>query len=123
MREDRHPKLQLAIDVFSLHEALEIIGRVYPFVDIIELGTPLILSEGLGAVEIAKKRFPDKEFLVDIKLMDGGYVISAAAFKRGADIVSVLARADNRTIALAVDAAREWNKRVMKIHLLVGQRS
>ncbi len=113
MKENRSCKLQLAIDVFSLSEALEIIERVYPWVDIIELGTPLILSEGLGAVEIARKRFPDKEYLVDLKLMDGGYEISSAAFRRGADIVTVLARADSRTIALAVQAARECNKKIM----------
>jgi 3-hexulose-6-phosphate synthase len=113
MEENGYPKLQLAIDVFSLPEALDIIERTYPAVDIIELGTPLILSEGLRVVEISKERFPDTEYLVDLKLMDGGYDISAAAFRRGADIVTVLALADNRTISFAIKAARDLNKKIM----------
>ena len=113
MKEQTHRRLQLAVDVFNIQEALDIVDQVYPSVDIVELGTPLILSEGLRVVEEIKSRFPDREYLVDLKLMDGGYNISAAAFARGADIVTVLAQADDETISRAMDAARERNKSVM----------
>ena len=36
-------------------------------------GTPFVYQEGLRAVQIFKERFPDKEVLADMKIMDDGY--------------------------------------------------
>ncbi|WP_197412980.1 orotidine 5'-phosphate decarboxylase / HUMPS family protein, partial [Arthrobacter sp. EpRS71] len=40
-------KLQVAIDLLTTEAALELAGQVAEYVDIIELGTPLIKAEGL----------------------------------------------------------------------------
>ena len=106
-------KLQLALDVGSLGKALEMLEQVHPFVDIIELGTLLIVSEGLRAVEKIKQLFPHQSCLADLKIMDGGYDICMAAFKRGRYIVTVLSLADDETIRLALEAALTWDKKIM----------
>jgi len=41
-------KLQVAIDLLSTCAALTLLRKVGPYVNTIELGTPLIKQEGLG---------------------------------------------------------------------------
>jgi len=65
-------KLQVALDLFSSGEAFEVLDDVAPYVDIIELGTPLIVAEGARVVSEVKKRYPEKVVFADIKVMDGG---------------------------------------------------
>ncbi|MGO3865842.1 orotidine 5'-phosphate decarboxylase / HUMPS family protein, partial [Glutamicibacter arilaitensis] len=48
-------KIQVAIDLLSTAEALELAGKVAPYVDIIELGTPLIKAEGLSVITAIKQ--------------------------------------------------------------------
>jgi orotidine-5'-phosphate decarboxylase len=50
-------KLQVAIDLLTTEAALELAHKVAPYVDIIELGTPLIKSEGLSVVTAMKTAF------------------------------------------------------------------
>ena len=40
-------KLQVAMDLLTTEDALELAGKVAEYVDIIELGTPLIKAAGL----------------------------------------------------------------------------
>jgi 3-keto-L-gulonate-6-phosphate decarboxylase len=40
-------KLQVAVDLLTTADALALTNKVAPYVDIIELGTPLIKSAGL----------------------------------------------------------------------------
>jgi 3-hexulose-6-phosphate synthase len=103
-------KLQVAIDVLTTEAALEIAGKVAEYVDIIELGTPLVKSEGLSAVTAIKDAHPDKVVFADLKTMDAGELEADIAFKAGADLVSVLGGADDSTIAGAVKAAKAHNK-------------
>jgi 3-hexulose-6-phosphate synthase len=105
--------LQLALDVSSTATALEIAAAVHPHFDIAEIGTPLVIEEGLKALEALKRRFPDKQFLADLKIMDAGFVETASGFSRGADIVTVLAAADDRTIAPALEAASRHGGKIM----------
>ena len=107
------PLLQLAVDMLTVSEALEVIEEVHPFFDIGEIGTPLIIEEGLSALEVVKKKYPDKEYLADLKIMDAGYVEASSAFRRGADIVTVLAAADDQTIEEALRASREYGLKIM----------
>ena len=107
------PLLQVAIDVLSTRRALEIVDLIYPYVDIVEIGTPLIIEEGLSALEKIKSRFPDKKYLADLKIMDAGDIEATSAFKRGADIVTVLAAADDLTVRGALDAAQRFGAQVM----------
>ena len=105
--------LQLAVDVLSTEEALELARAVYPHFDILEVGTPLILEQGLSALEALREACPGKRYLADLKVMDAGRLEASSGFRRGADIVTVLGAADDRTIRGALDAAGEYGGEVM----------
>lgn len=106
-------KLQVAIDLLTTEDALELAGKVAEYVDIIELGTPLIKAEGLSAITAVKQAHPDKLVFADMKTMDAGELEAEIAFKAGADLVTVLGSADDSTIAGAVKAAKAHNKGVV----------
>ena len=106
-------KLQVAMDLLTVEDALELAGKVAEYVDIIELGTPLIKAAGLGAVTAVKEAHPDKTVFADMKTMDAGELEADIAFKAGADLVSVLGSADDSTIAGAVKAAQAHGKGIV----------
>lgn len=100
-------KLQVALDYFKIEDALDLMKIIHPYVDIAEIGTPLMVSEGFRAVAKMKTSYPHIDVLADIKLVDGGKPIASAAFDAGADIVTVLGFTNNLTIKGAIDAAHE----------------
>ncbi len=106
-------KLQIALDSFELSTAMEILAGVRELVDIAEVGTGLGVSAGAEAIRAIASRYPDLLVLSDMKIMDGGESLAGFAFDSGADIVSVLALADDATVAGAVRAARERGKEVL----------
>ncbi|QYF89201.1 3-hexulose-6-phosphate synthase [Arthrobacter sp. PAMC25284] len=106
-------KLQVAMDVLTVEDALELAAKVAEYVDIIELGTPLIKAAGLSAVTAVKNAHPDKIVFADMKTMDAGELEADIAFKAGADLVTVLGTADDSTIAGAVKAAQAHNKGIV----------
>jgi 3-hexulose-6-phosphate synthase/6-phospho-3-hexuloisomerase len=105
------PKLQVALDVLSVKEAIDI-AKKCSSAHILEAGTPFIKSEGIKAVIELKKCFPDKIIVADMKTMDVGYLETEIAGKAGADIVSILAAADDNTIKSAVDAGKKLNVKI-----------
>ena len=106
-------KLQLALDDIILGEAIEILYTLADKVDIIEVGTPMIMKNGMIAVQEIRKCFPDHEILADMKIMDAGFLEAQLAFEAGADIVTVLGAACNDTIVAAKDAALKYNGKIM----------
>ncbi|WP_456452739.1 3-hexulose-6-phosphate synthase [Hydrogenimonas sp.] len=106
-------KLQLAIDVLSSEEALALAYKTRKYVDIIEIGTPLIKHEGVKLVRQMKALFPRKKLLVDLKTMDVGEYEADFCFEAGADIVTVLGVADLRTIEGAIKSAKKHGKKVV----------
>ena len=106
-------KLQLAMDVLTIADALALAGKAAPYVDIIELGTPLIKAEGLRAVTAIKDAHPDKIVFADLKTMDTGELEAGIAFSAGADLVTVLGTAGDSTIIGAVKAAKEHGKGIV----------
>ena len=106
-------KLQVAIDLLTTKDALELAGKVAEYVDIIELGTPLIKAAGLSVVTAIKEAHPDKLVFADMKTMDAGELEADIAFKAGADLMTVLGTADDSTITGAVKAAKAHNKGVV----------
>jgi 3-hexulose-6-phosphate synthase len=82
-------------------------------VDILELGTPLVKSVGIGAVSAIKAAHPDKLVFVDLKTADAGELEAALAFEAGADLVTVMGAADDDTVRGAVSAGRKYGKRVV----------
>jgi 3-hexulose-6-phosphate synthase len=106
-------KLQVAMDVLTTDDALTLAGKVAPYVDIIELGTPLIKAEGLRAVTAIKDAHPDKIVFADLKTMDAGELEAEIAFSAGADLVTVLGTAGDSTIVGAVAAATKHGKGIV----------
>ena len=112
-------QLQMAIDVADLQGALALAGQTAQWVDIFEVGTPLLLREGLHAVRALKERLPDKTVLADTKIVDGGAMECGDAVRAGADIVTVLAIADEATVSEVVAVAHEHGRRVMADLIMV----
>ena len=106
-------KLQIALDDLTMEEALVLMDTVQNHVDIIEIGTPFIYEYGMEAVRTMKKRYPDKEILADMKIMDAGYYEAEEALKAGADYVTVLAVTDLMTIQGCVKAAQVYGKEIV----------
>ncbi|MBI2192207.1 MAG: orotidine 5'-phosphate decarboxylase [Planctomycetes bacterium] len=107
------PLLQVALDFTSTTDALSVLERVYPYVNVVEVGTPLVIEEGLAALRTLKEKFPDRTYVADLKIMDAGYLEASSAFRSGADWVTVLAVADDRTVRGALDAAQEHEGQVV----------
>ena len=101
-------KLQLALDELTLPEALAFIDKVVDDVDIIEVGTPFLIREGVKAIKAIKEKYPHKEVLADAKIMDGGHFESQLLFDAGADYVTVLGVTDVLTIQSCIRASKEF---------------
>ncbi|MGY3750279.1 3-hexulose-6-phosphate synthase [Vagococcus acidifermentans] len=106
-------KLQVALDELKLNDAIKLIEDIREYVDIIEIGTPFIIAEGVHAVRKFKELFPEKEILSDEKIMDGGYFEAELGFEAGADYVTVLSVTDNLTIQGCLKSANEQGKKVV----------
>ena len=62
----RFPVVQVSLDLTSIEEALDTAAiAVEAGVDWLEAGTPLLLAEGLRAVEKLHERFPDHPVVAD----------------------------------------------------------
>lgn len=105
-------ELQLALDFVDLSTALSLVEQTREHIDIFEIGTPLLLREGLDAVAAVHEAYPRLQILADAKIVDGGYGEATMLFEAGADIVTVLAVAAPQTLALVTKAARERGGRV-----------
>jgi 3-hexulose-6-phosphate synthase/6-phospho-3-hexuloisomerase len=106
--------LQVALDLLDLKRALQIAQEsVEGGADWIEAGTPLIKSEGIQAVRTLRDRFPHATIVADMKIADTGAIEVEMAAKAGADIVCILADADDAVVADAVRAARLYGIRLM----------
>ncbi|PKL68181.1 MAG: bifunctional hexulose-6-phosphate synthase/ribonuclease regulator [Methanomicrobiales archaeon HGW-Methanomicrobiales-1] len=106
--------LQVALDLLELKRALQIAQEAIDGgADWIEVGTPLIKSEGMAAVRAMRDRFPDSVIVADMKIADTGALEVEMAAKAGANIVCVLADADDAVIEDAIRAARLYGIRLM----------
>jgi len=119
----RTPIVQISLDLTSLTDALEMADiAVSAGVDWLEAGTPLLLSQGVRAVEALRQRFPDHPIVADMKCMDGGYHEAEMMAKAGANFVVVMGRAHEATIRRAVDAGRDFGVKVMGDNMAADDR-
>ncbi len=117
------PVVQISLDLTNLPDALEMAEiAVAAGVDWLEAGTPLLLAEGLRAVETLHIRFPNHPIVADLKTMDGGYLEAEMMAKAGASFVVVMGRAHEATVRRVVDAARQYGIRVMGDNLAAEDR-
>ena len=106
-------ELQLALDLVNIPEAIELVKEVEEHIDIVEIGTPVVINEGLHAVKAVKKAFPNLKVLADLKIMDAaGYEVMKAS-EAGADIVTILGTAEDMSIKGAVEEAKKQGKKIL----------
>ncbi|MBD3231254.1 hypothetical protein GF322_01185 [Candidatus Dependentiae bacterium] len=105
-------KLQISFDLANLDQCIEIAEKVVQYADILEVGSSLVLKEGIKAVEIFKKQFPQKEIFADIKLVDriDGTIKNYA--DAGASYVTILAGTSNAIIQEASQLAHSRNIKI-----------
>jgi 3-hexulose-6-phosphate synthase len=104
-------KLQLALDTLDREEALKLASLAAPYVNILEAGTPLIKSVGIGIVTQLKAAHPDKIVLADLKSSDVGAYEAAMAFRAGADVVTTQGITTLATIREVQREADTWKRR------------
>lgn len=106
-------RLQVALDAITLNGALNLIEKIQDDIDIVEVGTPLLMHYGMNVVEKLFQNFPKLPVLCDAKIMDAGNYEAGLAFDAGAEYVTVLALADDLTIQGVTKAAHDRNKKVV----------
>ncbi|EIJ81375.1 3-hexulose-6-phosphate synthase [Bacillus methanolicus PB1] len=106
-------QLQLALDLVNIEEAKQVVSEVQEYVDIVEIGTPVIKIWGLQAVKAVKDAFPHLQVLADMKTMDAAAYEVAKAAEHGADIVTILAAAEDVSIKGAVEEAKKLGKKIL----------
>lgn len=92
------PLLQLALDHTNLQTAQRDVALLRDHVDIVEAGTILCLTEGLGAVKALRDQCPNKIIVADWKVADAGETLAQQAFGAGADWMTIICAAPLATV-------------------------
>ncbi|MET0453563.1 MAG: 3-hexulose-6-phosphate synthase [Mycobacterium sp.] len=106
-------QLQLALDDITYTAAVELLHLVEGYIDIVEVGTPLMMRYGMAVVADLKRNFPQLDLLCDTKIMDAAAMETRLAFNAGADYVTVLAVTDDSSIAECVRTANDVGRKIM----------
>ena len=107
-----HFTFQISVDVTTLPLGLSVASAgLKGGVNIVEMGTPLLKSEGVSNVVPAfRKQFPKALLLADMKTMDGGATEARGVYAGGGNIIDFLALAGVDT-ARAICAVRDEFRR------------
>lgn len=111
--------LQLALDHCTLEMAEALTRLAAPIVDTVEVGTPLLIREGVAALRLLHPLLAhhDCELFADTKISDEGESIAELCYEAGADAVSVVDGASTRTMH-AVRAVADRFERELWVDLL-----
>src|SRR5438067_1660778 len=106
--------VQLSLDLIDLNEAVRTADMATRAgVDWLEVGTPLIIAEGMRGVRDLRARHPHTPIVADLKTMDGGWLEAEVMAKAGASIVVVMGQAHAETVELVVQAGQDLGLKVM----------
>ena len=99
---------QISVDVDNLPQGLAVAGAALAGgITLVEMGTPLLKSEGVhNVVPAFRRQFPEALLLADMKTMDGGGFEARAVYAGGGNIIDFLALAGEAS-ARAVCAVRD----------------
>jgi len=113
-QERRRPLVQLALDFPTVQHAVACARLgIEAGVDVLEVGLPLLVSEGVKTIGHLKRSFPDWPIVVNLQAMDGGARAVQLAAGHGAAGVTVCACAADETVRAAVGAGREAGVKVV----------
>jgi 3-hexulose-6-phosphate synthase/6-phospho-3-hexuloisomerase len=108
------PIVQVSVDVPTAEEAVQIAEMALRAgVDWLEVGTPLILFQGLPTIARMAQAFPDSPIFADIKIVDGARKYVVAAAEHGAHYVSVCGVASDASIRQAAAGGRDTGIKVV----------
>jgi 3-hexulose-6-phosphate synthase/6-phospho-3-hexuloisomerase len=110
----RRPLIQIALDFPTIQHATACARLgIEAGVDLLEIGTPLIVAEGVKTIGQLRRSFPDYPILVDYKTMDSGGKNVQLTHVHGAQYMTVCGNAPDETIRAAVAAGRETGVKVV----------
>ncbi|OAO31298.1 3-hexulose-6-phosphate synthase [Staphylococcus saprophyticus] len=101
------------MDLLNKEDAAELANKVKDYIDIVEIGTPIVINEGLPAVQHLNDNIDGVKVLADLKIMDAADYEVSQAVKFGADIVTILGVAEDASIKAAVDEAHKHGKQLL----------
>lgn len=102
------PLLQVALDFIDLDEAVGVALKVIEAgVDVIEVGTPLIKTYGLQALDKIKLITKNNLVVADLKTVDATKLEFTPYISRGVDGVTILGIVDDEVVEEAVKICRE----------------
>ncbi len=108
------PTVQLSLDLIDLDEAMRTAEMALRAgVDWLEVGTPLIIAEGMRGVRELRARYPEVPIVADLKIMDGGWLEAEMAAKAGASMLVVMGQAHPETVELVAKAGRDFGAKIM----------
>jgi 3-hexulose-6-phosphate synthase/6-phospho-3-hexuloisomerase len=111
--ETPKPIIQVALDFDELPRAIKLAREaVEGGADWLEVGTPLLKSEGMEAVRALRKEFPGRTIVCDTKTMDAGRAEMEMAAKSGANVAVVMGIAPDQTIQDAARAGKHYGVEV-----------
>jgi 3-hexulose-6-phosphate synthase len=105
---EKRPVIQIALDYATFEEAAAMarIG-IEAGVDWLEIGTPLIISQGIAPIGQMVRAFPDYPVLADYKTMDSGWKNVERTAQQGGHVMTVCAGAPDETVKSAVAESRK----------------
>jgi 3-hexulose-6-phosphate synthase/6-phospho-3-hexuloisomerase len=105
---------QVALDLIDEHRALQIAREsIDGGIDWLEVGTPLLKSEGMGIIRTLKTEAPEHTIVADMKTLDVGGLEVEMASKSGAKVITIMAMAENQTVTEALNSASQYGSKVM----------
>jgi 3-keto-L-gulonate-6-phosphate decarboxylase len=106
--------VQVAVDATTVERGLELIKlAVNAGADIVEAGTPFITYFGMKAIDYVYENAQGRKVLADFKTFDGAEKYAIEAASRGANMVTVMARAADGAIQASVSGARKAGIKVV----------
>jgi 3-hexulose-6-phosphate synthase/6-phospho-3-hexuloisomerase len=104
----RPPAIQIALDYATIEEALDMarIGAEAG-VDWLEIGTPLVVSQGVAPIGRMVRAFPGYPVLADYKTMDSGWKNVQRTAEQGGHVMTVCAAAPDETVTSAIAESKK----------------
>lgn len=102
------PVTQIALDYSTIEEALAMAKLgVEAGIDWLEIGTPLIVSQGVAPIGQMARAFPNHPVLADYKTMDSGWKNVERTQAQGGQIMTVCANAPDETVKSAIATGKQ----------------
>ncbi|MDK2819765.1 MAG: 3-keto-L-gulonate-6-phosphate decarboxylase UlaD [Mycoplasmataceae bacterium] len=113
----KKPLLQIALDNLTIEDAIKSAKAVEKYIDILEVGTILIASEGKKSISALKKAFPTKIICADGKIADAGNIFAKMFFDEGADLTTAICAAETPTVKSIVEESKKYKNKEVQIEL------